>query len=130
MSRPHKVFRSNLRVISSMAPITVQVLILALSAESVPWRAWSWRRDPAPAGRTVHRGRHSAVSHRARVRCLPSLAGSISPVAGDLDPGRVMAGESDSVEPAKDLMAKPEVVALRNSRHAVANVNAFVVPGL
>lgn len=56
--------------------------------------------------------------------------GSVSPVTGDMYPGRVMVAEFDSVEQARDLMARPEVVALRNSRHAVANVNAFVVAGL
>lgn len=53
MSGPHDVFRSSPRVVSSMATITVRVLIPTLSLKSVPWRAWARGRDLAPPPRAV-----------------------------------------------------------------------------
>ncbi len=56
--------------------------------------------------------------------------GPVSAVAGDIEPGRVMVVEFDSVEKAQALLAQPEVGERVHERHAVATVNAFVVSGL
>ena len=65
MSGPHKVFSSSSRVISSVAPITVQVLILTPSLKSLPCRVWSRGKDPAPARRAIRQGHNSVVlNHR------------------------------------------------------------------
>lgn len=56
--------------------------------------------------------------------------GAVSSITGAIDPDRVAVAEFDSVARARDLMVDPGVVALRNSRGAIANVNAFVVAGV
>ena len=87
----------------------------------------------------------SDVENRAKLeeisdRMVPVIAksggkylargGPVSAIAGDIDPGRVMVVEFDSVEKAQALLSKPEVGERVVERHAVATVNAFVVSGL
>ena len=56
--------------------------------------------------------------------------GAVSSITGAIDADRLAVAEFDSVERARNVMHEPEVVALRNSRGAIANVNAFVVAGV